>query len=102
MSSAHYVYGPTSPLIGLAEAAGFAHPDWHRDALCKETPGVNFFPDRGYQSTGAEAKAVCGRCLCREECLAYAMADPAIVGIWGGTSFVERQKRRRRGGGRAG
>jgi WhiB family redox-sensing transcriptional regulator len=62
------------------------------DAVCLEHPEVEFFPERG-QSV-EPAKALCRRCLVRVECLAYAVDDPDIVGIWGGTSQRERTRMR--------
>jgi hypothetical protein len=41
------------------------------------------------------AKAVCAACVVRGECLAYALADPDLVGVWGGTSHAERRALRR-------
>lgn len=68
-------------------------PAWMRDALCREPhPGANWFPERGEDAS--RAKAVCRRCLVREECLAYAGLDPDLRGIWGGLS--DRQRRQRR------
>jgi WhiB family redox-sensing transcriptional regulator len=61
---------------------------WQRDALCAEHPEANFFPESG-QTTEA-AKALCARCLVREECLAYALANDIAHGVWGGTSPKER------------
>ena len=73
-------------------------PAWHADALCREHPEIDFFPVRG-ESVEA-AKAVCARCLVRDECLATALAmcDSGLdgaVGIWGGTSQQERVQLRR-------
>lgn len=65
-------------------------PAWQRDALCQEYLAVNFFPERG-EST-SPAKAVCRRCLVREECLAFALASVERHGIWGGLSERERRK----------
>ena len=81
-----YAHGPTATLIGLADALGLEHPPWRRDALRVEQPGVTFFPEKGDSVAAAEAKAVCTRCLCRAEYLAYALADSSLVGIWGGTA----------------
>jgi WhiB family redox-sensing transcriptional regulator len=68
-------------------------PAWMADALCREPqPGVSFFPARGEPLE--PARAVCARCLVRQECLAYALADADLVGVWGGTS--ERERRRMR------
>lgn len=67
---------------------------WHRDAACREHPEINFFPERGEPVD--PAKAVCGRCLVRAECLNDALAQPKPVGgIWGGTSERERRQLRR-------
>jgi len=68
-------------------------PAWMADALCLEHPEVNFFPARGHSI--AEAKALCGRCLVQRECREYALADDALVGVWGGTSTQQREQLRR-------
>jgi len=36
------------------------------------------------------AVVLCRRCDVRAECLAYALADPHLVGYWGGTTERER------------
>jgi WhiB family redox-sensing transcriptional regulator len=69
--------------------------DWRDRAECRDDPT----PDRWFVPPGdrygiAAAKAVCARCLVAAECLAEAIADPSIVGVWGGTSEVERAKLR--------
>jgi len=66
-------------------------PVWHRDALCRDHPEVTFFPTKPGPRAGAKAKAICGRCLARERCLAEAL-DADLVGIWGGTDERERAK----------
>lgn len=66
---------------------------WHADALCIEYPQVDFFPRRG-EST-AEARAICGRCLVRDECLAAALRQGDKHGVWGGTSGVDRRRLRK-------
>ncbi|MGZ6005420.1 MAG: WhiB family transcriptional regulator [Candidatus Saccharimonadales bacterium] len=48
-----------------------------------------FFPELG--SNGTEAKAICAECEVKAECLAYALADISIQGVWGGTSDKERK-----------
>ena len=60
-------------------------------------PGVDaFFPTQG--GSPAEAGAMCARCPVRVvECLEYALEDPSIVGMWGGTSISERNAMRRTG-----
>lgn len=78
----------------LLQALGYHHPAWMKDALCRETPSVNFFPGKG-QPTGP-ALAVCGNCLCREACLAWALADPDLDhGVLGGQTARARSNARR-------
>lgn len=73
-------------------------PAWMRDGSCLDEPSGVFFPRRG-EST-EPARAICGGCPVREECLQYALETPAfgyaMGGIWGGTS--ERERRRLRKG----
>lgn len=69
--------------------------DWREQAECKDDP----IPDLWFVPPGdrhgiAAAKAICHRCPVAAKCLAEAMADPSIVGVWGGTSEVERAKLR--------
>jgi WhiB family redox-sensing transcriptional regulator len=69
--------------------------DWRDDAACVHHPDpVDFFPERG-ESLSA-AKAVCGTCSVREECLDYAMQWNHLSGVWGGLSERERRLLRRR------
>ena len=69
--------------------------DWRDRAECKDdpTPDLWFVPP-GDRHGIAAAKAICRRCPVAAECLAEAMADPSIVGVWGGTTEVERAKLR--------
>jgi hypothetical protein len=70
-------------------------PAWRADALCKEYPDLAWF---GKTDRSAKpAKAVCSACLVRDECLAYAMADPTLDGIWGGLTRRERGQLRHAG-----
>ena len=71
-------------------------PAWMADAACLEHPEVEFIPaNPSTEQNADEARAICARCLCREECLAYALADPGLLGIWGGTTTAERRTMRR-------
>lgn len=67
--------------------------DWRELALCREIDGDLWFPDLG--ESLREAKAVCGRCPVRAECLDYALAHNEVFGVWGGLSVLERQALRR-------
>ena len=69
--------------------------DWRDRAACKDDP----IPDLWFVPPGdrhgiAAAKAICRRCPVAAECLAEALADPSIVGVWGGTGENERAKLR--------
>jgi WhiB family transcriptional regulator, redox-sensing transcriptional regulator len=70
---------------------------WH-EALCAEIDPELFFPKKGsiYEST--VAKRMCRKCPIIEKCLEYALKDPEIKGIWGGTSEQQRYKLRNRSG----
>lgn len=79
-----------------------SRPAWYADAACREHPELRWV---GSGNSGPEveaAMAVCANCLVRTECLAAAMADPTLVGVWGGTTTKERQARHRRSRGRPG
>lgn len=62
---------------------------WTGDALCIEHPEVTFFPIQG-QSV-KPAKAICRRCLVRDECRAWALDTKVEYGVWGGLSARERR-----------
>lgn len=63
--------------------------DWRERAACQHTDPRLFF---GYRHAAA-AKAVCGGCPVADECLAYALANQEPVGVWGGLTVEERQRR---------
>jgi hypothetical protein len=57
---------------------------------------LSWFCSETSRATDA-ARDVCKGCLVREQCLAYALPDPHISGVWGGFSDRERATARRRG-----
>ena len=73
--------------------------DWRHAAECRESDPELFFP---VGTSGpallqiTEAKAVCGRCPVRAECLDWALRTGQDAGIWGGMSEDERRALRRR------
>jgi WhiB family redox-sensing transcriptional regulator len=74
-------------------AAGplLARHDWRDDALCAQMPPEIFFPtDEEDPALTAQAKGVCGFCVSRPDCLAFAVAERIAYGIWGGTTPDER------------
>jgi WhiB family redox-sensing transcriptional regulator len=67
---------------------------WRLDAACSGVGPDVFFPDHGEPTP--ESDALCRGCLVRDECLAYALANPELGGIWAGTSGRHRQRMRKR------
>jgi WhiB family transcriptional regulator, redox-sensing transcriptional regulator len=87
---------------GQAPAAGWlglVSPAWFADAACREHPELCWVDPGNSGSQVSAAKDVCARCLVRAECLASAMADPTLVGIWGATTTRERKLIHRGSGG---
>ena len=67
--------------------------DWRERAECRDDPAPDMWFVRPNNRLGiAAAKAVCARCTVTAECLAEAMADPHIVGVWGGLDEQERAR----------
>lgn len=54
---------------------------------------ATYFPGNG--QSAQTAKETCLSCPVRRECLEYALADPEVVGVWGGTTEGERWAMRR-------
>lgn len=80
--------------------AGLNDAPWVRDALCAQVDTEMWFPSkRGHDDDGSsetelirQARAVCGRCPVRAECLQYAVDNDEAHGIWGGTVPGERRR----------
>jgi WhiB family transcriptional regulator, redox-sensing transcriptional regulator len=72
--------------------------DWLDRAACLEEDPELFFPigTTGHAVRQVElAKAVCGGCGVRGECLDWALATAQDAGVWGGLSEEERRTIRR-------
>ncbi|MEU0137233.1 WhiB family transcriptional regulator [Streptomyces sp. NPDC006296] len=73
--------------------------NWRTHAACREEDPDLFFP---IGSTGPalvqaeEAKAVCGACTVREQCLEWALENGQDAGVWGGLDENERRALKRR------
>lgn len=67
--------------------------NWRDDALCAQVGTELFFPPVG--STPYAAKSVCRLCPVSPQCLAHALADPELMGVWGGTTERERRALRK-------
>ena len=77
-----------SPVAG-SDWLDLGPPAWAAYASCKEHTELHFVPGRG--DPIEPLKAICRRCLVHQECLAYALADQTLVGVWGGTTERERR-----------
>lgn len=81
-----------SPLVEEALTELIGRPAWHKDALCRQHPEVDFFPSCGARTR--EAKAVCAACPVSEECRGAGnetYCGLRLSGIWGGTTMTERR-----------
>ena len=73
--------------------------NWREYAACRTEDPDLFFP---IGTTGPaalqteQAKAVCRTCPVREQCLRRALDTGQTIGVWGGTSELERRALKRR------
>ena len=82
--------------LGARPAGANGGPEerrWQEQANCLGVDPDLFFPERG--ASTKEAKAVCGGCEVKTECLEYALRHGEKFGIWGGMSERERRRLRR-------
>jgi WhiB family transcriptional regulator, redox-sensing transcriptional regulator len=72
---------------------------WMSRGACGQADPELFFPNARVRGPAARqveaAKAVCGPCAVRKNCLSYAL-EAMPEGIWGGTTVDERRAARRR------
>jgi hypothetical protein len=85
--------------MGIDDIIGRDYPDFneHGTAPCAETDPDAFFPEMGGgEGSLAYAKMailVCNDCPYKKACLEYALKYNEL-GIWGGTSEVQRRRMR--------
>ncbi len=80
--------------LAAQRAAEEDRRDWWRSAACQEADPELFFPVAVLGPAAGEiarAKAVCGGCRVRRQCLQYALATHQVHGVWGGLTEGERQ-----------
>jgi hypothetical protein len=77
----------------LAVAGCAARPAWMDRAECRSYPAEWWFE---VKSTRRRAIRVCGQCPVRAECLAHALDNGELGGVWGGTTAGKRQRLRDR------
>jgi WhiB family redox-sensing transcriptional regulator len=61
------------------------------DAFFTDDPPEGNNSKRGTYSMEREAKQTCMECPYRARCLQYALKNPDLVGIWGGTTEYQRK-----------
>jgi WhiB family transcriptional regulator, redox-sensing transcriptional regulator len=72
---------------------------WWSQAACQSADPELFFPISALDASARDvvrAKAICGLCSVRPQCLAHAMEAGSLQGIWGGTTEAERRRLRGR------
>ena len=79
----------------LAALAADEPVSWMDLARCTDTDPDLWFAEKGGSADTRLAKRICLTCEARLECLEYAMADPGLLGVWGGLTYLERQVLRR-------
>ncbi len=72
--------------------------DWMRSGACRGMETNLWFPGLGQSVVAGRAKAVCADCPVKADCAEMALANPDLMGIWGGMSDRERNVERRRRG----
>jgi WhiB family redox-sensing transcriptional regulator len=71
---------------------------WLDQAACRDSDPERFFPESGEHTKAAEAKAICGSCQVRDQCLELAVKAAGGLdhdhGVFGGTLPAERSRLR--------
>ncbi len=81
--------------FSLDGAGLVGRPSWHLVALCRGTDPAVWFPVRG--TSLAPLRALCRACPARSACLAHAVNEPELLGVWAGASMRERSRLRASG-----
>ena len=68
-------------------------PEWHQRAACKGVGPSDYVRGRG--ANYEAVRPLCEDCLVHQECLETALGDTDLVGLWAGTTELERREIRR-------
>lgn len=63
---------------------------WTAGALCSDLPSEMFYRQTG-SNVPPDVRNCCNLCQVRRHCLAYAIANDEVQGVWGGASRNERR-----------
>lgn len=70
---------------------------WMRQGACHDRPWPEmWFQNNERSGVSLIAVDICKTCPVMAECAEYAIDRPELVGIWGATTTLQRQKARRR------
>jgi WhiB family redox-sensing transcriptional regulator len=86
---------PEPPDVEVLLAELVNRPAWHALANCQGADPDLFFPARG-DGRPVAALAYCEDCSVRSQCLAAGLEVARTLGVWGGTTGLERRGMRRR------
>ena len=84
---------PEAPATAVTLEEMLRRPDRHERAACRVVGPSDYVRGRG--ANYEAIRATCEGCPVRTECLAMALADDSLVGLWGGTTEAERREIRR-------
>jgi hypothetical protein len=89
-----WLMAPEAEGVPLTLEDFLQRPAWHLDAACRGMGHGAFV--RSEKADYGPTRELCEGCPVRQQCLEAALADPDIVGLWGGTTERERREMRRR------
>lgn len=79
-------------VVGGEPLTILAFEEWMKKSVCTDIDPELFYPTMGDSTTSRAAKRICQDCPVRDECLALAVKNREMFGIWGGMSYPERRK----------
>lgn len=68
--------------------------EWRLEAACRGMDTALFYPEC-HERHPDEVKEACARCTVAAECLAFALENGEVYGMWGGLPVRQRRKIRR-------
>ena len=68
---------------------------WMAEAACRSRSDLNLVPNTESTTATAAALELCAACPAKGPCLAHALDDDSLLGVWGGTTSGERRAMRR-------
>jgi WhiB family redox-sensing transcriptional regulator len=84
---------PNGPDERLTLEDFLQRPAWHQKAACRGMGHAEFVRDE--KTDFGPTRELCDGCPVRTECLETGLANPGLVGLWGGTTERERRELRR-------